>query len=281
MSSMMKKYFLIFLFLTCASCTHLFYQPSKGVLYPPEQFGLKPEEVVIPTKDGLKLSAWIMRPKMPLYKSKGVILFFHGNGENMTSHYLALAWLIQKGFTLMIFDYRGYGTSEGVPNPKDIHEDSLLALDWALKENEKIRGEKFIVYGQSLGGIISARALADFKHQNKVHLLVQDSTFSSYSGIARAVIKNNWPLYPAYPLTFFAISDAYSSDQTNPLLKVPVLCVHGDKDSVVPMTEGKKNFKTFTTTKWWWEIKDGQHGSIFHYPDQTYREKFLGLLESL
>ncbi len=276
-----KSYFFILGLFLFSSCTHLFYQPSTGIHYPPAQFGLTPEEVFIPTNDNLRLSAWIFRPMSPTLKSKGVVLFFHGNGENMTSHYLSLVWLLKRGYTLIVFDYRGYGASEGSPNPRNVHEDSLLVLDWAFEEFKKAKEGKFIVYGQSLGGIISARAMKDFKHQDKVHLLVQDSTFSSYREISQAVIKKNWLLYPAYPLTFFAISDEFSSKNTNPLLKVPVLCVHGDEDSVVPLKEGEKNFKTFHSKKWWWEIKGGQHGSFFHYPDQGYREKFLTLLESL
>lgn len=267
----------ILVLLTLVSCSHVFYQPIKGALFAPERVGLVPEEVWLKSADGTKIYAWVFRAKNP----KGTILHFHGNAENMSSHFLNLAWIIKEGFDLLVFDYRGYGFSEGSPTQAGIHMDSLAALDWAFHDHEKRKTKYFIVYGQSLGGQISARALVDFPHQIQVNLLVQDSTFGSYQGIAAQKLGSRILLWPFYPLAYLAVSNEFASEKTMAQIKVPVLGIHATKDEVVPYELGVKNYEKIVAKKWWWRLPHGQHTDVFHHREGRYRKKFLELVDQL
>lgn len=271
--SLLSVVFLLLL----ASCGHVFYQPIKGALFAPERVGLTPEEVWLTASDGTKLLGWAFRADKP----KGTILHFHGNAENMSSHFLNLAWVTKEGFDLLVFDYRGYGFSEGTPSRSGIYLDALAALAWGLADHKKRGTKHFIVYGQSLGGIISARALADFPGAPEVSLFVQDSTFGSYRGMARAVLGRRVWLWPFYPLAYLAVDDELASAPVMGQLAMPVLGIHATMDSVVPYALGEENYARVKTRKWWWRLPKGQHTDVFHHAAGTYRRKFLELIDQL
>lgn len=259
------------------SCGHVFYQPIKGALFAPERVGLAPEEVWLTSADGTKLLAWAFRAPNP----KGTILQFHGNAENMSSHFLNLAWVLKEGFDLLVFDYRGYGFSEGTPDRAGVHADGLAALAWALADHRARKTKHLIVFGQSLGGAVAARAVAEFPDADKISLLVQDSTFGSYQGIAAAKLGGRVWLWPFYPLAFLAVDDELASAPVMASLRVPVLGIHAPNDAVVPYRLGRTNFAQVRTRKWWWKLPTGQHTDVFHHAEGAYRRKFIELVDQL
>ncbi|MBY0515563.1 MAG: alpha/beta hydrolase [Bacteriovoracaceae bacterium] len=267
----------IILLLLCTSCSGVFYQPIKGALLAPQRVGLEPEETWITSKDGTKLLTWAFRAQSP----KGTIILFHGNAENMSSHFFNLAWLVKQEYDLLVFDYRGYGFSEGEPSQKGVYEDALAALDWSFKDHQSRQTKTFIVYGQSLGGQIAARAIVDFPHQKEVSLLVQDSTFPSYKDIAFAKMKSVWLTWPLSPLAYLVVSDEYASKKVLSKIAIPVLFMHAPDDPVVPYELGKEGFDLVKSKKWWWKIEKGQHTDAFHLQNTTYRTQFLDLLALL
>ncbi len=222
---------------------------------------------------------------MPTQKAsnKGTIIFFHGNAENISSHFLNLAWITHEGYNLFIFDYRGYGASEGKVDQKGIFEDSFAALEKGLELHQSISPKgKLIVYGQSLGGIISLRALADWEHTSRVNLIVQDSAFLSYQDIAFDKLKSFWPTYLLSPLAYLLVSDKYASDKVLYKFSNPLLVISGEKDIVVPFKFSKEIYKkSKSEKKWFWEIKNGTHSDVFAFHDFKYRELFLKLLETI
>jgi alpha-beta hydrolase superfamily lysophospholipase len=273
----MKLLFLLFL----VSCSNVFYQPSRVLYADPKKFVNEVDVVWFKSNDGTKLNAWWM-PSTKI-KPKGTIVFFHGNAENLSSHFLNLAWITHEGYNLFIFDYRGYGASEGSPNPSGIYEDSFAALDKGFELHQKFSPkEKFIVYGQSLGGVIALRALADWRFSNDIDLLVQDSTFMSYKDLAFDKLNSFWLTFLISPLAFVLISDKFSSDQVIDKIKIPMLVISGDKDYIIPLKFTKEIYKNSKSKKkWFWQIENGIHGDVFAYHDFKYRKKFLELLNNL
>ena len=137
-------------FILFTSCSHLLYQPDRILYLDPKSLNLAPKEIFLESEPGVRLFAWYFETRQP--NSKGTIIRFHGNAQNMSSHYLSLTWLIEKGYNLFTFDYRGYGRSEGEPDQEGTYKDALAALNLAWELHKKQSGEKFIVYGQSLDG---------------------------------------------------------------------------------------------------------------------------------
>lgn len=271
---------LLALFIT-QSCSSLFYQPSPKHFVDPRQFKLDYEDVWFSSSDGTKLHGWFFKARTD--KPKGTIIQFHGNAQNMSTHFFSLIWMIEHGYNLFTFDYRGYAKSEGKPSQRGIYEDSLAALDRAFEYHQKSGAGKFVVYGQSLGGAISLRSVPDWKHYEKIALLIMDSTFSSYKDIAFDKLTDHWFLMPISPLAYVLVSDEYGPFKVFEKIRGPTLVIAGLKDRAVPPKFGIEIYENIKAEpKWLWEIKEGSHIDAYHHKDgMIYREKLVDLLESL
>jgi fermentation-respiration switch protein FrsA (DUF1100 family) len=211
---------------------------------------------------------------------KGTIIQFHGNAQNLSSHFLSLLWLIDEGYNLFTFDYRGYGQSEGHATIDGVYEDSLAALAEGLKLQKENGGGHYVVYGQSLGGAISLRALPDFKDKDKVTFLVQDSTFSSYKAIAFDRVSSVWFMIPVSPLAYVLISNKYASYKVFDKVTWPTLVISGEKDQVMPVKFGKEIYQKISSKKkWFWEVPEARHIEVFFVAKGKYRKDFLSLLD--
>ena len=271
------KTVLILSILLLPGCSHLFYQPSPHQYVDPAKLKVTYQDVYFDSLDGTKLHAWFFPARDK--NVKGTVTLFHGNAQNLSTHFLNLLWLTQNNYNLFVFDYRGYGKSKGEPSQEGIYLDALAAI----KKGKELGGAgKYVVYGQSLGGIISLRALVDYKPIEDIDLIVQDSTFSSYKDIAFDRLKTSWLIFPFSPLAFILVSDKYASDKIFHKVKTPVLVVVGQKDPIIPQKFGKKIYKGVASAeKWLWKLPKGSHIDIFHQGNESYRKDFLNLVDGL
>ena len=266
-------YFSLFLFI---SCTSVFYHPTKETYYTPEQMGFKKEEIIFNTEDGLKLYSWFIHS----YKkeAKANILQLHGNGQNMTAHFLSLVWLANHGYNLYTYDYRGYWKSEGEPNPEDIHNDTVSYINRVNSECIK-RKEKLILYGQSLGGAILMRVIPELKNKENITLVVVDGSFPSYQKVAKQVAERNL-IFPFKYLANIIISDSYSPENyIEKISPLPMIIIHGEDDDVVPFENGKEIFRLAKDPKQFWAIRGGGHVDWMKLGVSKNAHSFLKLLD--
>lgn len=276
----MRHLLLILFAVLGQSCSHVFYQPSPKHFVDPAQFKLKYEDIYFRAKDGTKLHGWFFRTTAQ--KPKGTIVQFHGNAQNISTHFFSLIWLIQEGYNLFTFDYRGYAKSEGNPSQAGIYQDALATFDESWKLHEQNGGGKFVIYGQSTGGAISLRAVPDWKHAEKISLIVMDSAFSSYQDIAFDKLTSRWFLWPVSSLAFVLVSDRYAADDVFHKVTRPTLVIVGMKDEVVPPKFGKKIYKGIKSEKkWLWKLPNGHHIDAYHHDHGIYRKQFTNLLDEL
>lgn len=275
------RIFIIILFAILGQgCSHVFYQPSPKHFVDPAQFKLKYEDLYFKSSDGTKLNGWFFPAKTK--KPKGTIVQFHGNAQNISTHFFSLIWLIEEGYNLFTFDYRGYAKSEGKPSQAGIYLDALAAFDKAWELHEKNGGGKFVIYGQSTGGAISLRAIPDWKSYDKISLIVMDSAFASYKDIAFDKLTDHWFFVPISPLAFVLVSDGYAADEVFDKITRPTLVIVGKHDKVVPQKFGKKIYKGIATKeKWLWKLPNGNHINAYHHDNNIYRKKFTDFLDQL
>lgn len=260
-------------------CTSLFYYPDRIQYVNPANYDFEYKEITFHPKDKTELIGWFFPAKTQ--QVKGTIVHFHGNGQNMSAHFLGLSWVMKRGYNLFVWDYRGYGISDGRPNPDGIYQDSLAALDEGRKLWSENGKGKFIVYGQSLGGVIAMRALQDYKEISSVDLIVQDCTYMSYQDIAFNKLSHSL-LFPLSPLAYLVVTDKYSSKEFVEKVDRPTLVVVAQKDKIVDPKFGKQLYKTLKTPKkWLWKIPNGEHIMTFHDPKAPYRDRFIELLDNL
>ncbi|APJ02431.1 alpha/beta hydrolase [Silvanigrella aquatica] len=267
-------YILIILLITfnLMGCNHLFYYPDSEVRFTPEKFNLKFDNITIETNDDNKLNGWLIHAKNK--KPIATIIHFHGNAENITTHFMYLAWLTNKGFDIIEFDYRGYGSSTGTPSRNGLFLDAKTALQWA-RRNSKTK-DIFII-AQSLGGAVALPAYADNPIEG-VQAIIIDSSFASYRKITRQKLSSIWLTWPLqWPLSFL-VSDELSPVDTIQSIHVPLLFIHSPNDPVVPFESGKELYDTAPNPKELWEIEWGGHCSAFVYKDDLYRKKLVDYL---
>ena len=263
----------------CHGCaSRLLYYPTDRDYGRPSDAGLRYEEVTFPSRDGTRLSGWFV-PAVGM--PKGTVLHFHGNAQNMTAHFSFVSWLPREGFNVFVFDYRGYGKSEGRPGRKGVHEDSCAALAY-LRSRSDIDTGRILVLGQSLGG---ANALAAIHSEGAdgIRAVALDSAFYSYRLIVRDTIKHIPVLsLLRWPLSFVVISNAKSPSSTiGQLQPIPVLIFHGTDDPVVPFRHGRLLFERAEEPRTLVTIPSGGHTDAFIRQDPVFRKQLVDFFESV
>lgn len=267
------------------SCTHLFFQPTRYLYSRPEDLKLKYENRMIESDDGTLLHSWYL-PAQGKEKPKGLIVLFHGNAQNLSSHYMAVSWMVRHHYDVWVWDYRGYGLSQGEAESEGVYHDSLRALAYVhkliTKRRAKDKNQRLILVGQSLGGNILMRALADSPYRDEANLLVIDSSFISYQELARDKLASVWLFWPIQHLAYPLVSEEYSAKGHLGKIQIPTLVIHGTKDQVIPLSHGEEVYRSLKTPKkWFWKIEGARHIGTLGTGKGGHEEKLIKLIDSL
>lgn len=266
---------LLWLALACVlvGCSSVFLHPDQVHYLADRELGTAVEDVWMEAEDGSVLHALYL----PVTEARrGTVLFLHGNAENLSSHIHAVSWLPAQGYAVLALDYRGYGRSQGGASVGALHQDAATALAWLSARGAAQTGP-LIVYGQSLGGSVAIRLIADHPPQTDVVAVIADSAFASYRGIAREKLGQVWLTWPLqWPLSWL-ISDQYAAlDVVQRIAPIPLLLIHGEQDPVVPAAHSHRLFAAAADPKDLWLVPQGQH--IDAVRRRALRERLLGYL---
>ncbi|WP_295901277.1 alpha/beta hydrolase [uncultured Bdellovibrio sp.] len=260
------------LFLT--GCQSFFYFPLKDKLFDPAKIKMHPEDVFLETQKGNKIHGWYFESTAST-PSKGTLLFFHGNAENLTSHFLMFHWLPAQGYNYFIFDYPGYGLSTGKPTPESTVEAGMAAAEWLhLKKDSR----PLIIYGHSLGGAVALRTVEEIKDTVPIRNVIIEASFASYRGMARNVLSRRWWTWAFQPITYLVISDDYAPKSLADISPIPLLFIHGNEDVAVELKNTERMFKEAKEPKEMWVIPGGHHGDLYEIRNGELREQFLSYL---
>jgi fermentation-respiration switch protein FrsA (DUF1100 family) len=271
--SIIRTNLLFIVVILASSCSSFLYYPSKKVFVDPKKMKMKPMDVYLQVGQE-KVHGWYFKVKKPT----ALVVFFHGNAQNISSHFLALAWLPKLNVDYFIFDYPGYGKSSGIPTPSNTVESGIAAINWGLKKAQE-RGVPLTVYAQSLGGAVAMRSLAEMQKIDCMRDLVVDSTFLSYKKTGSDIFSKAILTWPFQWLPYLVLSDKYApKGHLHKLEKYNLTVIHGKKDQIIRYHLGEDVFKSFKGKKQLWAIPNGRHTDSFWRKDQTYGKRFYKLI---
>ena len=190
-------------------------------------------EVWFQSSDGVRLHGWLFRAHEP---DAPLIIWFHGNAGNITGRAPMAAEFARRGISTFLFDWRGYGKSDGHPSENALYGDALAAYDFAMHSLEA-RPQSTILYGESLGGPYAAYAAKE----RKARCVVIENSFPSLAALGNA-------LYHPFPLGWFAPRAMTTLRWLNQA-GVPVLVLHGRRDTVVPFPLGMQLYQGLRVPK--------------------------------
>lgn len=205
--------------------------------------GLPVEDANFTASDDTRLHGWYLQHQSP----RAVVLLAHGNAGNIThrADWLDLLYR-QLGCTVMIFDYRGYGRSEGTPNEKGVLADARAARAW-LAQRAGVAEQDIVLLGESIGGAV----MVELAGRDGARGLILENTFSSLPEVAAFH-------YPWLPVRF-AMHTRLDSVSIIGNYKGPLLQFHGDADTIVPFESGKKLFDAANEPKEFVVASGGDH----------------------
>ncbi len=265
---------LALLILLLPGCTGLFYYPSREV------YSLRPsnaDDVAFRASDGVLLHGWVLHAEGG--DPRATVVHFHGNAGNLTGHVRQLAWITRHGYDLFEFDYRGYGTSEGAPNPEGVNRDAVAAIEYANRELAPRSHMRLVAYGQSLGGAVMLRALGDTGTRNLIAVIVE-SSFNSYQEEAASLLYRTPILFPFFGLAYTLVSDRYApAPCVAAISPVPLLIIHGDEDPIVDVRFGRVLYELARDPKELWIVPGGGHIDALTVDGGAYRQRLLAYLD--
>lgn len=240
----------------------LFYpQKYPGGDWDVRSLEIEPEEVRFEASDGTQLHGWLFRSPR---EEAPLIVFFHGNGGNITHRTAPATALANGGFDVFLFDYRGYGYSEGRPTERGLYLDSLAAWDIMRSRHEG----PMIAYGESLGGPYAAYVAS----KRDACAVIADSTFLSLGSVARAV-------YRPIPIHWLLRPGLETARHLN-AAGAPVLVMHSSSDEVIPFRLGRELFDQLEVPKEFHEVDDAMHSALFWADPVSYLETIRSFVKT-
>ena len=243
------------------------YFPERELTATPSEAGLAYEDVSFTTEDGIRLHGWFV-------PGRGDVtwLWFHGNAGNISSRLGNLEQLHDRlGVNVFLFDYRGYGQSQGTPSERGLYLDAEAARAY-LNSRGDVRSDRIVYFGRSLGGAVAVNLAV---HQ-PAYGLILESTFPSISFVARQA-------YPVLPPWFVRLILRARYDALSNIagVAVPMLILHGDKDDVVPLDAGRRLFEAAREPKQFHVIPGAGHNDTYIVGGEPYFALLASFLEQL
>ena len=245
----------------------LFYLPTRDEPSTPATWGFKYEAIDFKSADGTPLHGWFIPGRSK--QAKGTVVFSHGNAGSISYHLGFVMWLAEAGYNVMMYDYRGFGKSGGTVDRRGMIDDVKAAFDYTSKRKD-VDHTRLISYGHSLGGAKSVTAIGETPVMG-LRAIIIDGAFASYHTMAELI---------GGQLGGSLVSDELSpKDYVKKLAPVPLLVVHGDRDEVVPVSQGKQLYEAAGQPKTLFEVKTGRHGTALSDDNGAYRKKLIAWLD--
>jgi len=249
---------IVFIYLSCVviGCTI----SDRMIFIPPApSYSFEPEMVMIETPSGEKICAYYFKNS----KAEFTLLYSHGNAEDIGQNRFVFERFVNQGFSVLAYDYRGYGLSEGRPSEKNAYEDAAAAYAY-LTDQAGVPANKIIPFGRSLGGSLAVGIAAE---KPVAGLILQSAFTSAYRVVTRV---------PIFPFDKFKNLDKIDK------INCPILIMHGAKDGIVKPWHGKALYQAANEPKSYLMVEGAGHNDdLATIASKEYWQKIQSFIEDV
>jgi fermentation-respiration switch protein FrsA (DUF1100 family) len=232
------------------------YFPLSRIEATPKDIDIDYEDVIVTTKDGIRISGWFVPAKNP----RATLLFCHGNGGNISHRLEKISMFNFLDLNVLIFDYRGYGKSKGSPSEKGLYLDAEAMYQYLL--NKGFAPREIIAYGESLGGAVAV----DLASRHELGGIIIEEGFTSVKDMGKKIL-------PFIPSSIY--KSGFDSLKKIKNIKSPKLIFHSADDEIVPLAFGKKLFDEAPEPKEFVQLRGGHNDAFL-----ISQELFMGKIDS-
>jgi len=232
-----------------------------------QQTGGKQSVLTIDTPSGERLNAWYFKKE----GAKKLVILSHGNGGNIKHRLLTSMILLKCDTSVLVYDYRGYGVSTGSPTVPGIKEDGLAVYDYANKQLG-YKPQEIVVYGESLGSGVTAYIAS----HRQVGGVILQSGFSSLSSAAKSRLPWMW-LYPQMAFNNIEMDNLSYVRGQHP----PLLLVHGDQDTILPVSNSDTMFAQASQPTKYLKIKGAGHNDAVNFDVRLFASSIQSFMQGL
>ncbi|TCI03299.1 alpha/beta hydrolase [Corallincola luteus] len=265
-------------FLTACSSNWAFYAPKAESTRAESQYHFPYQNIQVTSQSGNKLDAQLH--KTSVRSPLGLVMHFHGNRGNISETFDKVEWLLDEGYDVLVFDYSGYGRSEGAADPKVTYLDARSMLKIFSELSRPHDDYKKIVWGTSLGGVILISGLSEPGSRLDIDLMIVDSSFYRYSDTA-SHIASRYPLGELVSwIPALIFDDHYAPEgRLSQLPNVPLLFTHCETDTLIPIEFTEQLYEEAVGAKGLWRLPNCKHARSFANENRQNQKILLQVLE--
>ena len=242
----------------------LLFHPDRNLTFVPHTFGLPFEEMRTTTDDGVSIFGWFLPA---VGRSPLAVILCHGNAGNISNRLTKARLLRGLGLSVLLFDYRGYGRSDGSPSELGTYRDAEAAYRF-LTETKRLPADRIVIYGESLGAAVAL----ELALRHPARALILESPFTSVADMSRELL----PYLPIGKLLHYR----YDNLSKIGSLRMPLLVLHSPQDDVVPFKMGRRLFEAAPDPKRFFELR-GDHNQGFLDAGEAYPKAVAAFLATI
>lgn len=237
----------------------LLFFPDRTLAAEPSDFGLRAEELSIAVEDGVTLHGWwIAGP------GERVLIWYHGNAGNIAHRLPNARWFVDTlGVSVVLVDYRGYGSSTGRPDEAGVYRDGLAVYDAVAARGAAARD--IVLFGRSLGGAVATEVAL----RRPAGALVLEAAFRS----ARAMARVHYWFVPSA-----LVRTRMDNESKIGLVTAPTLFLHGDRDRIVPLDHSRRLYELAARPEHFHVIEGAGHNDTYLVGGALYAEVWQAFL---
>jgi len=248
--------FLFFAAFLYFSQERLIFFPTREISATPADVGLSFDDLRIAVSGDERINAWYLRSRDSAVASPATVLYCHGNGGNLSHRVITAEFLTRLGVDVLLFDYRGYGLSDGRPSESNMYADAEAAYRWLVQE-KGVAPDRLFLFGRSIGGAV----VVDLAGKVPCAGVVVESAMTSAADVGAR-------MYPFMPIRLL-IRYRFDALARIGSLRCPVLVTHSPEDEIIPFDMGRALYERAPEPKLFIPLS-GRHNERAYYDSDIY-----------